>query len=125
MKRMAVGLAVLLLVGLTAGSAVAQAPANVAGKWELSFETPQGTRTSNMTLEQDGEKIKGKMAGRQGEIEFTGTIKGNELKWSITRQTPNGEFTTNYSATVDGDSMKGKMSTPGGEREFTAKRLKE
>jgi hypothetical protein len=125
MNRKLVALTAVLAVGLLAGSAVAQGPAKVAGKWETTIETPRGTMTQTYTFIQDGEKVTGKLTSPRGEVDFNGTIKGKELTFSITRQTPNGEFTTNYKATVEGDTLKGTISTPQGEREWTAKRVKE
>lgn len=114
---------------LVCGLAVqAQGPAKVAGKWELSWEGRQGTQTSPVTFEQDGEKIKGTLTqsfqGQTREVPFEGSVKGKEITFSIKRQTPRGEFTQEFKGTVDGDTMKGTFSM--GERtvDWTGKRAK-
>jgi hypothetical protein len=117
-----------------AGAAYAQAPAKVAGKWEMTTQGRQGPVTSTLTLEQDGEKLKGTLSGQRGDAPVTGTIKGNDINFSVTRQTPNGEFTIEYTGKVDGETMKGTISGgpggggPGGGqapvREWSAKKAK-
>ena len=127
MKRMALGLAAILVLGLmVGGAAVAQGNANVAGKWESKFTTPNGeTRTTTYTFKQDGDKLTGTVSGGMGgETPLEGTVKGKEVKFSVTRQTPNGEMKSEFTATVEGDTMKGNVVSPRGTREWTATKAK-
>ncbi len=127
MKRMALGLAAILVVSLmVCGASVAQGNANVAGKWETKSTTPQGeTRTSTYTFKQDGDKLTGTVSGGMGgDSTFTGTVKGNEVKFTVTRQGPNGEMKIEYTATVEGDTMKGSVESPRGKRDWTATKAK-
>lgn len=117
-----------LVLALGAGIALAQA-AKVAGKWEMSWEGRQGPVTATLTFEQDGENLKGTLAGQQGEpAPLTGSVKGNNIAFAVKRTTPRGEFTVEYKGTVDGDAMKGTfMRGPQGqqtEAPWTAKRSK-
>ncbi len=99
--------------------------ANVAGDWEISSEGPRGTRTTNIHIEQDGEKITVTMPGMRGggEIKAEGTIKGNDIEWSITRQTQRGDITITYKGTVEGNTMSGTVQMGDfGSREWTAKK---
>jgi len=128
MKKLAAWLmfacALAIVFGGTAVAADEQA--KVAGKWEMTSQSPRGTMTSTLTFQQDGEKLKGTMTGpRGGETAFEGTVKGNEISFTVKRQTPNGEFTVEYKGTVSGDTIKGTTETPRGQREWTAKRVKE
>ncbi|MGD2245299.1 MAG: hypothetical protein PVI11_02000 [Candidatus Aminicenantes bacterium] len=84
---------------------------NVAGDWEMTVEGRRGPRTTNIHIEQEGEKITVTMPGMRGrgEIKAEGTIKGNEIEWTITRSTQRGEFTITYKGTVEGDTMSGEM----------------
>lgn len=111
----------VLLVGVTRA---ADEPAKVAGKWEMTSEGRQGPTTRNMTIEQDGEKIKGTLSSPRGDQEFTGTVKGKNISFTVKFQTPNGERTIEYKGTVEGDSMKGTVEMMGNPREWTAKRAK-
>jgi hypothetical protein len=112
----------LVATGVAAQSAK---PANVAGKWDMSFEGPQGPITRPITFEQDGEKVKGSMEGRQGPINFEGTIKGNKLEFTVERPGRDGQtMKIKYTGTVENDAIKGSMETPQGARDWTAKRSK-
>ena len=131
MKKTAVRVAVLAVVALalSVGVALAQGPAKVAGKWEMTREGRQGPVTSALTFEQDGENLKGTLAGQQGEpAPLTGTIKGNKIAFTVKRQTPRGEFTVEYTGTVEGDAMKGTFTMGQGDQartvDWTAKRVK-
>jgi hypothetical protein len=135
MKRMAVALAVTLLFGLVAGSALAQGPAKVAGKWEYSTQGPQGPITQEMTVEQDGEKIKVTLKSQRGERSGEGTVKGNDISFTMKFQGRDGtERSFEYKGKVDGDNIKGTIEMGGGggggpqgggPREWSAKRVKE
>lgn len=103
---------------------MAQEPAKVAGKWEFSFQGPQGPITQTLTLEQNGADVKGTMASQRGEVPVTGKVSGKNITFSITRETPRGTMTTEYKGTVDGDTMKGTMQMRQQEVEWKAKRQK-
>ena len=123
MKKSVRIVALLAVLALSVGVAVRAADnAKVAGTWEMTMEGRQGTVTNTLTIEQDGDKIKGTMKTQRGETPFEGTIKGKEISFTITRQTPNGEVKQEFSGTVDGDSIKGKVKSPRGESDWTAKK---
>ena len=46
----------------------AKAPASIAGKWDMTAETPQGTTPVTLVMKLDGKKVTGTLAGPQGEI---------------------------------------------------------
>jgi hypothetical protein len=108
---------------LAAASAFAADNAKVAGDWNLSVETPNGTRTPVASFKQEGENLTGTYKGALGEAPLKGTIKGNEIKFTVTVTTPNGELALDYSGTVDGDSMKGSVKFgQAGEGTWTGKK---
>ncbi|NOR15118.1 MAG: hypothetical protein GQ544_05400 [Candidatus Aminicenantes bacterium] len=88
---------------------------DVSGTWELTTQGRQGERTSEITIEQDGENIIVTMPGFRGgdPMAAEGTIKGNEIAWSITREGRQGEMTIVYTGTVEGDSMSGQADFAG------------
>ena len=130
------------VVCLMAFGAAAQQAAKVSGKWEMTWEGPQGPVTQTVNFEQDGEKLKGTITstfqGQTRESALEGSIKGNKVSFTVKRETPRGEMVTEYSGTVEGDTMKGTMQRAGGggaggpgkgpggggPREWTAKRAK-
>lgn len=120
-RMLGVVCALALAIGLPL---MAQEPAKVAGKWEFTFQGPQGPITQTLTLEQNGADIKGTMAGQRGEAPVTGKVSGKNITFSITRETPRGTMTTEYKGTVEGDSMKGTMTMRDREVEWTAKKAK-
>lgn len=127
MKRTSFLLVLLLAGGLLmlGQMLVAQeAPAKVAGTWEMSSEGRNGPMTQTLTITQDGTKIKGTLSGPRGDAPFEGTVAGNKVSFTVNRETPNGTFTLEYSATVDGDSMTGTVHSERFDRKFTAKRTK-
>lgn len=128
MKNAVRWMTLVVALTLACGIALAQAPAKVAGKWELSWEGRNGTQTSTVTFEQDGEKVKGTMNmtfGQQArEVPLEGTVKGKDLTFTTKIQTPNGEMTREYKAVVDGDAMKGTFAARDRTIEFTGKRAK-
>ena len=97
--------------------------ADVSGNWNLSVETPQGTRTPTMTLVQKGEEVTGSYHSQRGDMPVTGTLKGNDLKLSYTMGAGDRSMTINYEGTVAGDSITGKIVMGQmGEGKFTAKK---
>jgi hypothetical protein len=89
-------------------------PANVAGTWSVSFETPNGTMTQTLTLTQDGSALTGTIGGERGTAEVKGSVGGNNVSFSATHKGQRGTFTVNYGGTVDGDTIKGTISGSGG-----------
>lgn len=132
-----------LVLSVVAVQAAPQAPANVAGTWQITMAPPAGGGGGGggggngggggrggpqmVTFKQDGGKISGTIPGRNGgpDTTFEGTVSGKDVTWSVTRSFNGNSMTTVYKATVDGDSMKGTATT--GDRparDFTAARQK-
>lgn len=115
-------LAVAVLAVVAIGTAQ-EKPANVAGKWEMTWEGPRGPQTSTLTLEQNGADLKGTMSGRRGDTPITGKVKGKEVTIIVERETPQGKFTQEFKGTVDGASMKGTLAMRENTIQWTAKKL--
>jgi hypothetical protein len=117
--------AALVAIALMAVLSVAALAADISGTWALSRPGRDGAMTTvDITIVQEGTKIKVTMPGRQGGDPITGegTLEGNAIAWKIVRQGPQGEMVINYKGTVEGDSMKGTMSMMEREIEWTAKK---
>lgn len=102
----------------------AQEQVNVSGDWTLTFTTPRGEMTQDMTIVQEGESIKVTLTSPRGEATGEGTIKGNEIEWKVTRTTPRGEMTSTYKGTVEGDNMSGQVQMGDFSAEWKATRKK-
>ena len=57
---------------------------SVAGDWDVTVQSPQGTNTVLVTLKQDGEKLDGLFKSPLGELPFTGTLTGSDMKFTFT-----------------------------------------
>jgi len=100
--------------------------ADVSGTWEMSRPGRDGQMmTNDITIAQDGNKIKVTMPGRPGgePVIGEGTIEGNAIEWTVTRPGRDGqEMKIVYKGTVDGATMKGTYAMMDREVEWTAKK---
>ena len=98
-------------------------PANVAGEWNLTVESPNGPGTPTVVFKQDGENLTGTYKGRFGDSTLKGTIKGNSIKFSTTISPQGQDLEISYSGTVDGGNMKGSVTFGAmGEGSFSGKK---
>ena len=75
------------------------AQSNAAGEWNITATGAQGTTTSTMTLEQDGETLTGTLnLAEGGSMPLKGMISGNAVNFS-------GEL--DAGGTLDGDELTG------------------
>ncbi len=97
-----------------AGSAFAQpVPVSVAGDWDVTVQSPQGTNTVLVTLKQDGEKLDGLFKSPLGELPFTGTLTGNEMKFTFSFPVDGQPLLITMTGKVDGDAIAGKADFGG------------
>ena len=124
MKHRVSGACLVSVLMLFAAAAVAQETADIAGKWEMTNETPRGTMTSTFTFEQDENVLTGTVETRGTQTPIsTGTVEGSVITFSVVRAMGNRTRQLTYTGTVDGDTIRGTMTTPRGDREFTMKRV--
>jgi hypothetical protein len=117
-------LAVLaLLVAAPAGAQSAASSNDASGKWNLTFNTTQGTEAATLTLKKDGDKLAGLISGPRGEMEVSGVQKNAEVTIGFSLQTANGPIDISLNATQNGHSMSG-AALAGGQQvgDFTGTR---
>jgi len=122
MRRMYAVLAIVLLASLTIA---AQAKTDVTGKWLFNVQTDAGTGTPTVTFKQDGEKLTGHYSSQTfGEVDFTGSVKGSDIKFSFTADAQGTSLNVTYTGTIESkDSLKGTVDLGGlAQGTFTAKR---
>jgi hypothetical protein len=103
--------------------APAAAQINLTGDWDMTIESPQGTNTVKVTLTQDGEKVSGLFKSEMGELPFTGTLVGADLKFGFAIPIQGQSLDIVVTGKVDGATLAGKMQFGGfGEGDWTAKR---
>jgi hypothetical protein len=112
-----------------AGSALAQPaptpPPSVAGDWDVTVQSPQGTNTVLVTLKQDGEKLEGLFKSPLGELPFSGTLVGNEMTFNFSFPVDGQPLAITMTGKVDGDAITGKADFGGfAEGDWSATRAK-
>ncbi|HXG93674.1 MAG TPA: hypothetical protein VNN73_15120 [Blastocatellia bacterium] len=93
---------------------LAQGSANVVGSWDITIESPQGTRTSLLVIKQEGDKLVGAMKSPRGERPLKSVeLKGNDVTMVMTIPFQGDEMTITYKGKVEKDSMKGEADFGG------------
>ena len=87
-------------------------PANVSGKWQLSWEARIGTERCIVQIDQEDAKLVGVYQGGLGSPKISGNIEGNQisLKLDFLGAKP---FAVVFTGTVDGNKMGGKFAIQG------------
>jgi hypothetical protein len=132
-----VGLVVLLSLVTLAAQAQQQSPpapekpadpraaASIAGKWDLSAETPQGTQAVTLVIKLDGRKVTGTMTGPSGEIPHEGEYVDGKLTTAITFQGSSGSMNITFTGGLKEDgSMAGTFDFGQGAMNWKATRSK-
>ena len=121
MKRIAAVLSFACLVAaMVPGHALAQAPASIAGKWDVIVRMPDKSTSEQWTIQQKGKAITA-MAKGERELPVSGSLDGAFLR--VTVKDADKEYKVR--ATVDGAEMDGSITYgPGREYLWHAKRAK-
>jgi hypothetical protein len=82
---------------------------SVDGTWNISMETPMGTRNASVTLKADGSTLTGTMSGDDGSTNIYDGTAGDQLKWKTDIVSPM-PMTLEFTATVTGDSLEGTVA---------------
>lgn len=99
------------------------------GRWEMTRETPRGTMTQVLTLEQDGEEWSGTMTFMQREVALTNVqVDGDRLTFTLElpMRRPGGggggAIEQRFTGTLKGDEISGEMEGPRGAQPMVLKR---
>jgi hypothetical protein len=106
MKRLVSILSALACALILAVSAIAQSP-NVNGEWDVTINSPQGSRNGKVSFKQEGDKLTGVMKNQRGDIPIEGAISGKTVKFKYTVKFQDQELTITMTGAVDGDTIKG------------------
>jgi len=76
---------VLSLLALIAAASPRPATADVAGNWRVEFVIPSGEMGVNMTINQNGAKLTGRVVNEDGEFPLEGTVADDEVtvSWTV------------------------------------------
>ena len=88
-------------------------PANVAGKWQVSWEARMGTERGILQVEQASSGLAGSFQGGSlGSPKISGNLEGKNITLKLDLQGAHS-FTLVLVGTVEGDSMSGKFEIQG------------
>ena len=118
-----------LLIGLCALTAVVAAQSSVTGNWSGTMQGGRGPQTVNLVLKAEGDKLTGSITGgRGGDVAITdGTISGATLKFKSKQAGRGGEMILNWTGTLKGDEIAFSRTVEGGQgqpQEFVLNRQK-
>ncbi|HEX2639828.1 MAG TPA: hypothetical protein VHL50_04625 [Pyrinomonadaceae bacterium] len=95
----------LTLIFATAASA----QKSVAGEWDAVFNTPGGPQPLKLVLKVDGEKLTGTAKRSRGDVQITGTIKGDDISFAYSIDYNGSPVTITFTGKVKGDTMGGTV----------------
>jgi hypothetical protein len=123
MTRLKVTLLALAVSIAIGALAAAQTLPSVAGDWDVTVQSPQGTNTVLVTLKQDGEKLEGLFKSPLGELPFSGTLVGSDMKFTFSFPVDGQPLLITMTGKVVGDAISGKADFGGfAEGDWSAKR---
>lgn len=103
----------------------AKAAASIAGKWDMTAETPQGTTPVTLVMKLDGRKVTGTIAGPQGEIPLEGEFTDGKLSMTITIQGGGGDMSITFNGALKEDgTLAGTFDFGQGAMNWKATRAK-
>lgn len=80
--------------------------AKIAGRWQMSMETPHGVVKGPFDIGQDGANLTVELQTEMfGKLSGTGSVEGNKVSFHLT--VPDGPQSFGFSGTVDGSKMSG------------------
>jgi hypothetical protein len=91
-----------------------EASADVVGKWDATFTTPDGPIPGRMVLKKDGDKIVGSVGSKDGDAPAEAELKGKDLSvWFTYTHGGDGPMAITLTGRVEGDSIKGSINAGG------------
>lgn len=112
MKRMALAAVVLAFgfVAVTHAEDKDKDKPNPTGTWKWEQSFGGNSREVTLTLKLDGDKLTGKISGRQGDTDISDAkYKDGEVSFSVVREFNGTKRTSKYNGKVEKDTIKGKM----------------
>lgn len=97
----------------------------VAGRWLLDIDSPQGPMKAGLTINVDGETIKGTISNEMGDTPIAGTLKDGTVKFTFDYAGPQGAMTITTTGAMSGDELKGEMDYGMGTAPFVGKRAQQ
>ena len=78
------------------------------GNWKTTINSPMGVQEGTLSIKTDGATFTGKMEGRMGSQDVSGTVDGDKLTFSTSITSPM-PLTLTFNITISGDAMSGQV----------------
>jgi len=96
---------------------------SVAGKWQISMDTPIGTQKFTWDLQQAGTAWKGTMNAPTGSSDLSNVqVSGSNVGCNARVSTPMGSIDVTFEGAVTGDKIGGTCRTQFGNFQFSGER---
>jgi hypothetical protein len=115
----------LMLALVAAAPAAAFAQGSVAGDWDLTLTTPQGTNTVSVSFKQvgDGDRVTGTLTSPMGSVPLAGTATAGELNLTASIDVQGMVLDMAFTGKLAGDALSGTVKVGDfGEFPFTGAR---
>ena len=87
--------------------APAAAAANISGRWDVEIAFFSSKSQHTLTLDQDGNRLRGTHKGDFSSRDVFGSIEGDQIKLQSTDYKPGDSITFTFSGSLSGDSFSG------------------
>jgi hypothetical protein len=82
----------------------------VDGKWNITMNTPMGSRNTTVEFKTNGNDLSGSWVGQAGPQAFSGgKVDGDNVEWKVDMSGPMGAMTLAFKAKVEGDNISGDV----------------
>ena len=96
---------------------------SVEGTWNVKLQTPMGERPATLKLSDSGGTLSGTVSSEQGDAELSGTLVDDAVQLKAKLTGPMGEIELDFSGTLKGDEISGSVKLGQfGEGSWTATR---
>lgn len=102
------------------------ARSNVSGQWTLNINFGQGERAATLTLQQEGDRVTGSIAGVLGSGQISNaTITAEDLRFTVPLEVEGQTKEATFTGTVSANEIRGTVTIVGGAPgSFTATRAR-
>jgi hypothetical protein len=96
---------------------------SVAGKWNVTMDTPIGRQKFTWELQQSGDAWRGTMDGQTGKSDLNNIrVEGDSVGFDTRVVSPMGAINLTFEGAVNGDQISGACKTIFGNTQFTGVR---
>jgi L-seryl-tRNA(Ser) seleniumtransferase len=94
---------------LLSGTVIADEPARVAGRWDITIQFVQGEGRYTAFFEQKGEELHGTYRGQFTEGTLDGMVDGKNIRFRGHLKIEGAHLVYAYNGTIEGDQMHGNV----------------